>query len=265
MRQLEAIVGERALPRRPARVPEDLRVRQRHLARPDPHSRRADARGPRGLEPRVGRGARPPGDRDRRCGTMRGGRIARLTLTQRDPLRAWTWSGRSRSRVALGYPDGAGSLPVSLAAPTTTVPAAAGLPAPAVRAAERRRARLRRCSSSMTDSRVVPARSPAKTSRDPLTRGSAWVTLWDDMLERRVDAAAFPRSGAAGAADRDRRAERPAGARATSQRAFWRLLPAGRARRRARRRSKRCCARASTARRRPASSRRGSRRSATSR
>ena len=64
MRQLEMIVGEQRVSRRPARVPEDVRVRQRDVARSGAHPRRADAGEPRRLEPRVGRGARPAGVHD---------------------------------------------------------------------------------------------------------------------------------------------------------------------------------------------------------
>ena len=55
MRQLEGILGERVVSRRPARVPPGPRVRQRHVVRSDCSARSAHARGPRGLEPCLGR------------------------------------------------------------------------------------------------------------------------------------------------------------------------------------------------------------------
>ena len=58
MRQLETLRRRRRVPRRPARVPEDALVRQRDVAGPDRAARRPHARGPRGLEPRLGRRAR---------------------------------------------------------------------------------------------------------------------------------------------------------------------------------------------------------------
>ena len=58
MRQLEMIVGEQRFRDGVARVPEEVRVRQRDMARPDSHPRRENAGEPGGVEPRVGRGAR---------------------------------------------------------------------------------------------------------------------------------------------------------------------------------------------------------------
>ena len=47
-----------AVPRRPSRVSEEVRVRQRDMARPHSHPRRKDAGEPRGVEPCVGRRTR---------------------------------------------------------------------------------------------------------------------------------------------------------------------------------------------------------------
>ena len=55
----------RRVPRRPARVPEAARVRQRDVAGSDRAARPAHAGGSRGLEPRLGRGGRTADDRDR--------------------------------------------------------------------------------------------------------------------------------------------------------------------------------------------------------
>jgi aminopeptidase N len=116
------------------------------------------------------------------------GRISRLTLTMSDPLqrnRVWP----QRLRVSLGYHGSVRDLSVYVSEPTTVVRQAAGLPVPLY---------------------VLPAgrglgyglflldeRSKAYLLQhleeipDPLTRGVAWVTLWDNLLERGVDARAL--------------------------------------------------------------------------
>ena len=60
---------------------------------------------------------------------------------------------------------------------------------------------------------------------DPVARGAAWVTLWDEMLERPRSAGGVPRRGAARAAAGDDRAERAARAGYLDE-LFWRFLPA---------------------------------------
>src|SRR2546425_4847899 len=111
------------------------------------------------------------------------GRISRLRLTVRDPLRrGLVWP--QRLQVALGYPDGARMLPVYANAATVTVAKAAGMDRPLyvlpngaglgyglfVLDEESRRFLVEHIED-------IP---------DALTRGSAWVTLWDNMLEARV-------------------------------------------------------------------------------
>ncbi len=117
------------------------------------------------------------------------GRIARLSFTQRDPVggRGLNWS--QRLQVALGLPDGVRRLTVAIAGAETEVAEARGLAAPAF---------------------VLPSGGgigyggfelDAETTsyllrslpdiQDPLTRGAAWVTMWDQMLERRAAPAAL--------------------------------------------------------------------------
>ena len=115
------------------------------------------------------------------------GRIARLAFSQADPAprRGLVWT--ERLEVALGYDDEIRRIPVTLNAPTIEVTAAGGLPAPrfvlptgggigyggfAI--------------DPMT--REYLLRHLADVS-DPLTRGSAMVTLWEDMLDGRSPAA----------------------------------------------------------------------------
>jgi aminopeptidase N len=116
------------------------------------------------------------------------GRIGRLTLTADDPIRrGLVWP--QRLQVALGYVETTRLLPVNVTARTTEVRAAVGLPAPNfvlpgggglgyglfVLDPDSRRYLLDHLEA-------IP---------DPLTRGVAWVTLWDNLLERHVDPTAF--------------------------------------------------------------------------
>ena len=138
MRQLETLLGAERVPRRPARVPEDVCVRQRDVAGSDRAARRPHAGGPRGVEPRVGRGARTPDDPDRADDLERPDRRA-WSLTQQDPIarRGLLWN--QRMQVALGEGDETGHghgfaatvtlLPVKLDAARVEVTAARGLPA----------------------------------------------------------------------------------------------------------------------------------------
>jgi aminopeptidase N len=118
----------------------------------------------------------------------RTGRLAGITLEGRDPMRRGrTWP--QRLRVTLGYAEGARDLPVFVRRATTRVPGAAGLPRPLY---------------------VLPAGGGLgyglfvldEASReyllrhvagiaDPLTRGAAWVTLWENLLESRLSPGAF--------------------------------------------------------------------------
>ncbi|MEW6322348.1 MAG: M1 family aminopeptidase [Acidobacteriota bacterium] len=115
--------------------------------------------------------------------TVRDGRIARLAFRQRD---AWN-QGRSwpqELRVTVGYPDGAREHRVWLRGGEAEVAEAVGRPAPrfvlpngggwAYGGVELDAGTIAYLRSSLPD---VP---------DPLTRGAAWVALWDSLLERAV-------------------------------------------------------------------------------
>jgi aminopeptidase N len=111
------------------------------------------------------------------------GRIAALTLTMTDPLkRGLTWP--QTIRVALGYADGPRLITAEINSRSTIVRAAAGMDRPLY---------------------VLPNGGGVgyglflldEASRtyllqhiedipDALTRGSAWVTLWDNLLEGRI-------------------------------------------------------------------------------
>jgi aminopeptidase N len=115
----------------------------------------------------------------------RSGRIARLTLSMSDPLeRGLVWP--QQLQVTLGYANSVRSLPVTASTATTRVRAAEGLPRPLyvlpsggglgyglfVLDAESR-------DYLLAHVQEIP---------DALTRGAAWVTLYDNLLEQRVAA-----------------------------------------------------------------------------
>jgi aminopeptidase N len=116
------------------------------------------------------------------------GRLTGISLTAADPLkRGLVWP--QQLRVSLGYPDGPRELSARVTGRTTSIEGAAGLERPLY---------------------VLPNGGGLgyglfildEASRDyllahledepeALTRGSAWVTLWDNLLESRVTAPAL--------------------------------------------------------------------------
>jgi aminopeptidase N len=116
------------------------------------------------------------------------GRITRLAFTQRDTWkRGTTWP--QQLRVVLGYADGPRTLRVALEDERVEVQDATGLPAPlyvlptgegwAYGGFELDRASLAWLSQSLP------------SIADPVTRGSAWVTLWDALLDGALSPNAF--------------------------------------------------------------------------
>jgi aminopeptidase N len=112
------------------------------------------------------------------------GRIRRLAFAQRDPSprRGLLWN--QKFQVALGYADRVQVLPVHLAESSVEVTAARGLPAPlyvlpnggglAYGEIHLDPASLAWLSAKLADT---------AGSGNALTRGSAWTTLWDAMLD----------------------------------------------------------------------------------
>ena len=150
-----------------------------------------------------------------------GGRVDSITLTMTDPLgRGLVWP--QRLRVALGYRDRVAEIPVDITGPATIVEDAAGRERPQyvlpsggglgyglfLLDAESR-------DYLLTSIEAIP---------DALTRGSAWVTLWDNLLEGRVTAEAFFAAAmrALPREEDEQNAERVLG---YLTRTFWRYLP----------------------------------------
>jgi aminopeptidase N len=114
---------------------------------------------------------------------VKGDKITRLSFEQRDPAhrnRRWP----QQLRVLVGYRDKVVPLEAAIADGSVTVPSAAGMPAPlyvlpngggwAYGGFHLDPSSLAYLSRSLPD---VP---------DALTRGAAWVTLWDALLDRAV-------------------------------------------------------------------------------
>jgi aminopeptidase N len=117
------------------------------------------------------------------------GRIARLTLAQRDPYpsRGLTWT--QDMQIALGYPERVQLMPVRLKGLSVEVTAARGLPAPTFvlpNGAGIGYGEFHLDSDSLT---WLATRLPDVT--DALTRGSAWVTLWDAVLDDELASGRF--------------------------------------------------------------------------
>jgi aminopeptidase N len=113
------------------------------------------------------------------------GRIVRLTLSQRDPdpRRGLLWT--QQIDVALGYRDRIEHVPTQLDAATVDLAGARGRPAPlfvlpnggGIAYGD---IHLDRASRDWLGANVF-------LIGDPLTRGSAWLALWDAMLDREIE------------------------------------------------------------------------------
>ena len=108
------------------------------------------------------------------------GKVSELTFSQRDPRgRSLIWN--QRLQVALGYEHGARISAVKLDKPTVDLPGARGLPVP----------RYVLPNGEGTGYGLFKLDDMSRTFflahlpdvGDGLTRGTAWITLWDDMLE----------------------------------------------------------------------------------
>jgi aminopeptidase N len=119
--------------------------------------------------------------------TAANGRIRRLAFTQRDPYpkRGLTWN--QHITVAIGAKENR-LLPVHLMGRRTEVPAARGLP---VRFVLPNGGGVAYGEFHLDRASLTWLMSNLPAIDDDLTRGSAWITLWDAVLTRDVTAAAF--------------------------------------------------------------------------
>jgi aminopeptidase N len=119
--------------------------------------------------------------------TIENGRIARLALTQRDPYprRGLTWN--QQMQIALGYDTGVRLLPVRLSGPSVDVTEALGLDAP--RFVLPNGAGLGYGEFHLDKRSRDWLVTGLPSIGDRLTRASAWVALWEAMLDGEVRAA----------------------------------------------------------------------------
>jgi aminopeptidase N len=116
------------------------------------------------------------------------GRIASLAFAQTDPRRrGLVWN--QRMAVTLGYATGNRTLPVRLAAARIRVADARGLPAPRYVLANGNGIAYGQIELDEGSRAYLLAQLPEID--DPLTRGSAWMALQDELLRGAVPPAAF--------------------------------------------------------------------------
>ena len=110
----------------------------------------------------------------------RNGRISRLSFSQSDPRgRSLLWN--QRLQVALGYEHGARITELMLNTPSVEMPRVDGLPLPRYVLPNGEGTGYGFFQLDETSRQFFVTHLPEVG--DALTRGTAWVTLWDDMLE----------------------------------------------------------------------------------
>jgi aminopeptidase N len=150
------------------------------------------------------------------------GRISRLTLRMADPLqRGLTWP--QRLQVAVGTAAGVRHVPLYVSGTETPVTDAAGIDAPLFVLPNGRG--LGYGLFLLDEASREYLLSHLEDIPDPLTRGSAWVTLWENLLEGRVAPGAFL-DLVLRALPRETDEQNVQRVLAYAARAFWRHLPA---------------------------------------
>jgi aminopeptidase N len=221
MRQLEAIVGERAFR---AGLQEYLRRHAFGTATWPDLIALLDGRTAEDLagwsRAWVEEAGRPIVTTDLR---VRNGLIESLAFAQRDPVagRGLRWA--QRLHVVIGVEGGIREMSVHLTGDRAVVDEAAGLPAPDFVLPSG--GGIGYAGFELDDRSITSLLDRLPDIEDPLTRGAAWVTLWDQMLDGRVRPA-----GLLGLAQRalplerdEQNVQRILG---YTQQAFWRFLPA---------------------------------------
>lgn len=116
------------------------------------------------------------------------GGVSTLTLKMRDPLgRGLVWP--QRLQVAIGYADREEKLPVSLDAREATVTQARGMKPPLYVIPNGEGLGYGLFLQDDPTRRYLLEH--LESIRDPLTRGSAWVDLWENLLEGQLSAGSF--------------------------------------------------------------------------
>jgi aminopeptidase N len=151
------------------------------------------------------------------------GRLKSITVRQQDPMqRGLVWP--QRLRVALGYDGSVKELPVYVTGPETIVKDAKGLPAP--RFVLLAGAGLGYGLFILDEASRDNLLGHIEDISDSLTRGAAWVTLWDNLQASRVDAAQLL-DAALRALPREADEQNAQRVLSYVTRVFWRFLPPG--------------------------------------
>ena len=112
------------------------------------------------------------------------GRLDGMTVTQQDPMkRGLIWP--QRLRVTVGFEGSATELPVYVTGPSTPVKGAKGLPPPQYVLASG--GGLGYGLFVLDEGSRDYLLGHVEEITDPLTRGAAWVTLWDNLQAARLD------------------------------------------------------------------------------
>jgi aminopeptidase N len=117
------------------------------------------------------------------------GRIARLAFVEQDPVAARGLHWNQRLQVAVGLPDEVRTLPVRIEGAQTEVSEVRNLPAP--RFVLPSGAGVGYAGFALDAASLAYLSAHLPEIEDPLTRGAAWVTLWEEMLNRRIGASAL--------------------------------------------------------------------------
>src|SRR5262249_19009356 len=151
----------------------------------------------------------------------KGGTIERLAVTMNDPQRRrLVWP--QRMRITLGYADHQKDLNIYANSRDTIVRDAAGLPKPLFILPNGGGLAYGLILLDEQSAAYLLANMPRID--DALTRGAAWVSLWDNVLEGRVSPGVFIDSAVRALPDEsdEQNAQRVL---AYVSRAFWRYLP----------------------------------------
>jgi aminopeptidase N len=117
--------------------------------------------------------------------TVRDGRIEKLALAQRDPAGARGLRWTQRLQIAIGLPDGTvRTLQARLADAETEIAEARGLPDPVFVLPTGGGIGYGGFELDAGTIQFLLANLP--DIKDPLTRGAAWVTMWEQMLDGRA-------------------------------------------------------------------------------
>ena len=156
-----------------------------------------------------------------RCGA--GGKIAALALRQRDPLgRNLLWP--QRLRVTVGFGGGARQYDLAIEGADTTLPQVRGLPRPLYVIPNG--GGLGYGLFKLDTATLRYLLDHLEAISDPLTRASAWVDLWENLLEGRVEPAQFL-DLAIRALPRESDEQNTQRILAYAVRAFWVEIPSG--------------------------------------